>query len=418
MANYIKPELLAPAGDFDKLKVCFLYGADAVYAGASNFGLRSSAGNFTISELIQATKYAKKLNKKIYLVVNTLPHNNEIDDIEKFLINISGLGLDALIISDAGVISLAKEHTNFDIHLSTQASAINYEAVSFWKKHGIKRIILGRETSLIESYEIFDKTAMDLEIFVHGSMCMSYSGKCTISNYISLRDANRGGCTNSCRWEYAIKNNPQYTKLHPLNSRDLWAIELIPEIVSTQKIASLKIEGRMKNHLYLANTVSVYRKAIDHCYENITHNKALNSGYHKIINSLKKELKSNMNRTFTTGFLKKRAGYESILYNNRESSSYYINLGSVIKKIDNNTLLIDTKNTCKINDNIELIFSKIIIKHAKIKNITDMAGNNIEIIPNNRLAYITIDINMKEDVHCLTVIRKALSKENEYAVLE
>ncbi len=400
-----KPELLAPAGDFDKLIIAFLYGADAVYIGAKSFGLRSSAGNFTIEEIEKAIEYAKKQNKKVYLVVNTLAHNDEIDDIADFLKSIKNLKLDALIISDAGVLTQAKICTNFDIHLSTQASALNYESAIFWRDCGIKRVILGREASLTEAYKIADKSNVEIEIFIHGSMCLSYSGKCTISNYLSLRDANRGGCTNSCRWKYSFKGNSE--DIHLFNSRDLWAIEEIPEIVKTNKIASLKIEGRMKNHLYLANTISTYRKAIDLCYEGYVNNGNVGLEYEKILPSLKQELMSNENRTFTKAFLLQRAGKESILHTGKENSSLYINIGNVLNCLSEVEFVIDVKNDCSVKDIIEVMLTEYPIKR-RIKNIKDMSGAELETINNNRLAYITFDEPIINNVDYLTVIRKAI----------
>lgn len=407
-SDKMRPELLAPAGDSDKLKIALLYGADAIYIGAKSFGLRSAAGNFNIEELVKAIDYTHRHGRKIYLVVNTHAHNDEINELIKFLTTIKPINLDALIVSDAGVLRLAKEITDYEIHLSTQASAINYEAAKFWKNYGVDRIILGRETSIKEACEIYEKGKIDVEIFIHGSMCMSYSGKCTISNFLSLRDANRGGCTNSCRWEYIRKDNGE--TFYPLNSRDLWAIEQIPEIITNNKICSLKIEGRMKNALYLANTISAYRKAIDYCYEGYINQTFDKKSYEEMLPSLKKQLYSNVNRTFTNGFLKKVADGDSILYDNREKKSAYDNLGTVIEKLADNEFLIDIKNPCKINDEIEILIPMKNIEKRKITKIKNMAGEIIQNIPNNRLAYIFIDKIIPENIPKFTTIRKLVGK--------
>ncbi len=404
-----KPELLAPAGDIHKLKTAFLYGADAVYLGATNFGLRSSAGNFSFDQIVESVKYAHGKGKKMYLVVNTLPHNHEIDETEEFLKTIKDLNLDALIISDPGVLKLAKSYTDYELHLSTQASSVNYESANFWKDFGVTRIILGRETSLKETYEIFDKTGIDLEIFIHGSMCMSYSGKCTISNFLSLRDANRGGCTNSCRWSYTIKDssNKEIENIYPLNSRDLWAIEEIPQIVKSGKICSLKIEGRMKNHLYLANTISVYRQAIDMSHAIFSGGENTLDDYEKRLDYFKRELMSNMNRTFMTGFLNSRAGSESILYDNKEKTHLYGTMGSIITKVSDEEFVVDIKNPSRKGDEVEFVMPYQGVKVREIKDIKDMSNTSVDIIPNNRLAYITIDQPITEPIEQYTVIRKA-----------
>ncbi len=407
--NIITPELLAPAGDFDKMKVAFLYGADAVYIGAKNFGLRSAAGNFTINQIKEALKTSHNNKKKIYLVVNTLIHDDEIPHLKKFINEIKSLDIDALIISDAGVLDIVKSETDFEIHLSTQASAVNYESAKFWGDLGVKRIILGREASLKEAYEIFDRSGLDIEIFIHGSMCMSYSGKCTISNFLSLRDANRGGCTNSCRWNYFIKDT-EYDNIHLLNSRDLWAIEEIPEIVKSGKICSLKIEGRMKNHLYLANTISTYRRAIDICQDYYTKGIDPMSKYNELLPQMKYELKSNMNRTFTKGFLKSRAGKESILYDNLEKHSLFDNMGSIIEKISDTEYVVNIKNPTYSGDYIEILIPKKDIVHCNIIDIKDLSGSKIKVIPNNRLAYITIDKPIEYDIEKFTVIRKPVKE--------
>jgi putative protease len=402
-----KPELLAPAGNHEKMKVAFLYGADAVYIGAKNYGLRSAAGNFTLNQICQGLNFAHKTGKKVYLVVNTLIHNHEINGVKRFLQKIRDMDLDALIISDAGVLEMAKEITDFEIHLSTQASAVNYESAKFWGESGVKRIILGRETSINEACEIHDKSGLDVEIFIHGSMCMSYSGKCTISNYLSLRDANRGGCTNSCRWAYRIKDL-DYDEIYLLNSKDLWAIEEIPSIVESGKICSLKIEGRMKNNLYLANTISTYRKAIDFCYDSITKDKDYLNKYKMLLPKMKTELKSNTNRSYTKGFLRYRAGKDSILYNNDDKHSFYEYMGSIIETISNSEIVVDIKNPTAIGEEIEIMIPQTEVYIRKIISIKDLSGETLNQIPNNRIAYITIDKPIYNDISELTIIRKRI----------
>ncbi len=378
-------ELLAPAGDFDKLKVAVSYGADAVYIGGSAFGLRSSAGNFSISQIEKGINFAHKYNTKVYLVVNTFPNNSEIKQIENYLGILKNISLDALIIADPGVISLARELTPFNIHLSTQSSVTNIETVKFWRQNGISRIVLGREVSIEEAKLIYAQSDMELELFIHGSMCMSYSGKCTISNYTANRDANRGGCVNSCRWEYSISNISDFipfTKSYAMNSKDLWAVDQIPEMIDAG-ISSLKIEGRMKSHLYLSNTVSIYRKIID----NYLNNKSIlpTDSFKKLFNDLP-------NRGFSSGFLKSTANRDSILYDNLKNPSQSNYIG-IVKKITEQYILLQTKNTFHQGDSLifylftgETIFYDVSVMYNINQEIIPIAhANSLILLPKHPL---------------------------------
>lgn len=375
-------ELLAPAGDFEKLKVAFSYGADAVYLAGHSFGLRSAADNFSLNEIEQAISYAHRLQKKVYLAVNTFPNNNEMEEIADYLKVLSQLELDALIIADAGVFSLAKELTHFNIHLSTQASVTNIETVKFWLEQGVSRIVLGREVSIQEARSINEQCDIELEMFIHGSMCMSYSGKCTISNYTANRDANRGGCVNSCRWEYSISDTPEKpssTKSYTMNSKDLWSINLIPEMI-TSGMNALKIEGRMKSHFYLSHTVRTYRDIIDTCLENRA---VTNENRLKWI----QQLNTYPNRGYSEGFLQHRAGKESILYDNAKSKSQSDYLG-IVKEVGHDFILLQVKNRFFINDILNfLTFSGRQISF-QVKEIVDIARKNISEAKPNSLVFI------------------------------
>lgn len=299
-----KPELLAPAGNLEKLKLAILYGADAVYCGGYNYGLREGADNFTLEELKKAAKFVRDNNSKIYITVNMIPHNDDLIGIEEYLHQLEDIGVDALIISDPGILTiLQQEGIKIPVHLSTQANAVNWASISFWQGQGVERIILARELSKDEIMEIRDKSSISLEMFIHGAMCISYSGRCLLSNYMADRDANRGRCAHSCRWRYYLMEEQRPGEYYPIyedesgthimNSKDLCLINEIPDIIETG-IDSLKIEGRMKSLHYVSTVTSVYRKALDtylHDPKNYVFKKEWLA-----------ELKKVSHRGYTTGF--------------------------------------------------------------------------------------------------------------------
>ena len=254
-----KPAIVAPGGSLEKALIAFDYGADAVYVGANQFSLRKSANNLELSELSYLCDVAKSSNKRVYLAMNIYPHEKDVNGIIAFLTSISSIGLSALIVSDIGMCKLAKDHTNIPIHASTQASILNTQAAKLWQAMGAKRIVLAREASLSESGQIKQATGLETEVFIHGAMCSSFSGKCTISNVASGRDSNRGGCIQSCRHSYTLSNGDTQ---HIMNSKDLMGIEAIPDYFY-HHIDAVKIEGRMKSALYVANACQQYRQAID-----------------------------------------------------------------------------------------------------------------------------------------------------------
>jgi putative protease len=260
-----KPELLAPAGNLEKLKIAFRYGADAVYVGGHVFGLRKYADNFTDIQLAEGVAFAHSHNKRIYVVLNGFAHTADLDDIVPALHYLNTIQPDGLIISDMGVFQLAKKFTNIPLHVSTQASVTSRYGCQFWKDAGAKRIILAREVSVSDCAYIKQVLPIELEIFVHGAMCASYSGKCVISNYTSGRDSNRGGCVQSCRHTYEIKDvhsGSLEDTTHIMNAKDLMGIRQLPSIIRAG-IDSVKVEGRMKSNLYVANISRIYRKALD-----------------------------------------------------------------------------------------------------------------------------------------------------------
>ena len=282
-----KIELLAPAGSLEKLKVAFHYGADACYIGGRDFSLRANATNFSIDEIKEACDIAHELGKKIYVTVNIVFHNEDIKGIEEYLRCLEKVGVDAIIVSDPWLISFVKEKKiNLELHMSTQASTLNYESVNFWKDLGVSRVVLARELHYTEIKDIIDRTGMEIETFVHGAMCSSYSGRCVLSNYFTNRDANRGGCAQVCRYCFDLyddnKEKVESDTDFTMSTKDLSLISMLPKMIEIG-IASLKIEGRMRSNYYIATVVSTYRDAIDSYYDGSLNEEKL-AYYKKVLN--------------------------------------------------------------------------------------------------------------------------------------
>ena len=306
-----KVELLAPAGNLEKAKIALTYGADAVYVGGKQFSLRARASNFTLENLKELVDFARGLNKKVYVTTNIIPHDEDLNGLEEYLLNLEKIGVNAIITSSLHIILTAKQITkNLEVHLSTQMSSSNSQTLSFYQDLGVSRVVLAREVSLGEMKEISKKSKVELEVFIHGGMCVSYSGKCVLSNHLSLRDANRGGCAHSCRWNYHLyQGNRKLTKKNEffnMGSKDLMALKFIPDLID-MNIASLKIEGRMKSSYYLATIVRCYRKAIDLYYEkgNLTEEE---------IDNLIIEINKAENRQTSFGFYKGKTTIEQQLF--------------------------------------------------------------------------------------------------------
>ena len=346
-----KVELLAPAGNLEKLKFAFLYGADACYIGGRNYSLRANAKNFSIEEIQEAVKYAHNLNKKVYVTVNIVFHNEDIKGIKEYLIALSEAKVDAKIVSDPLIIDIINDNNiNLKVHISTQASTLNYEAVSFWKSQGVERVVLAREMSKNEIKEIIDKTGMEIETFVHGAMCSSYSGRCVLSNYFTKRDANRGGCAQICRWEFPLydKNNNMIeseTKF-TASSKDLMMLTKVKEMIEIG-IVSLKVEGRMRSNYYVATVINTYRNLIDDYYENkLTEEKV--EYYQKILDRV-------ANREATVQFWDKLPTVNEQYYLGRNEVSNQDFLG-IVKDYDETTRMvtITERNYFQTGDEVEI----------------------------------------------------------------
>lgn len=261
-----KIELLSPAGDLGRLKIALLYGADAVYIGGQEYSLRANATNFSLEEMKEACDFAHALHKKVYLTTNIVFHNEDLQGVYDYLKSAYEAGIDAFIVSDPFIIRYIKEHfKGVEVHVSTQASTTNLESIKYWKQEGVDRVVLARELSISEISEIIQETGVDIEIFIHGAMCTFYSGRCTLSNYLTNRDSNRGGCSQVCRFAFDIDSDNE--KKFTMATKDLNMADYISDFIDIG-VRSLKIEGRMRSHYYLATVLSSYRKIIDAYYEN------------------------------------------------------------------------------------------------------------------------------------------------------
>lgn len=376
-----KVELLSPAGNYEKLETVYHYGADAAYIGGKFLNLRAFSKNFEDEELEKAIKLSHNLGKKLFITVNAIPHNEDLEILPEYAKYLESLKVDAVIVSDLGVFNIIRKNTNLPITISTQASNTNWASVDMWKELGAKRIILARELSLKEIAEIKQKVPdVELEVFIHGAMCISISGRCLLSNYLTGRDANRGECTQPCRWKYHLMEEKRPGEYFPvfedergtyiMNSKDLCTIDFLDKIIETG-VDSLKIEGRMKSSYYAGVTTKVYREAIDSYY----------SGNFNTQNKEKwmKELQGVSHREYTSGFYLNKPGKDS---QNYKTSSYIRNykfVGKVIEKISENKYILDVRNKIRKNDVVEIILrtgSNITIHLNKI--IDYEAGESLE----------------------------------------
>lgn len=371
-----KVELLAPAGNLEKLKFAFLYGADACYIGGRNYSLRANAKNFSIEEIQEAVKYAHNLNKKVYVTVNIVFHNEDIKGIKEYLIALSEAKVDAIIVSDPLIIDIINDNNiNLKVHISTQASTLNYEAVSFWKSQGVERVVLAREMSKNEIKEIIDKTGMEIETFVHGAMCSSYSGRCVLSNYFTQRDANRGGCAQICRWEFPLydenNNKIESETKFTASSKDLMMLTKVKEMIEIG-IVSLKVEGRMRSNYYVATVINTYRNLIDDYYENkLTKEKV--EYYQKILDRV-------ANREATVQFWDKLPTVNEQYYLGRNEVSNQDFLG-IVKDYDEttSTVTITERNYFQTGDEVEIFGPNIKPFSFKMPDIYNEAGEKVNI---------------------------------------
>lgn len=384
MRKIVKPELLAPAGNLEKGKIALLYGADAVYCGGKEFGLRAFADNFTSEEMAEMVEYAHSLKKKVYVTINIFAHNDQVESLPNYLRELERLNVDGLLISDLGVWAVAKEVVpKLPLHVSTQANTTNFASVLAWEKLGAQRVVLARELSLREIGEIGAKTSVELECFVHGAMCISYSGRCYLSAYLTGRDGNRGACTQACRWKYSlleenrpgqkfeVQENDQGTFI--MNSKDLCLIEYLPELMKAG-VCSFKIEGRMKSAHYVATIVSVYRKAIDACY------KAPDN--YKVPQEWLVELEKVSHRPYCTGFAIHKPDTDSQVY---ATSTYEQTHDFVAWVLDWNKeqqrIYLEQRNNLKDGEELEILMPNGEIVPLTLQEMRDEEGNTITVAP-------------------------------------
>lgn len=366
-------ELLAPAGDLERLKIAFLYGADAVYVGGDLFSLRANADNFSLDELREGVKFAHSLNKKLYVTVNIVMHNKELSHILDYLLELDKIGIDAIIASDPAIIDLALKKTNLCVHLSTQACTINREAALFWKNLGVERIVLARECSRDDIQNILDNVDIEIECFVHGAMCSSYSGRCVLSNYLTNRDANRGGCSQICRWDFDLLdsdfNEIKGDKPFTFCTKDLSMLQYVPDMID-MGITSLKIEGRMRSLYYVATVVDIYRRVIDSYYHD-KENYEYNKKYEDILTRC-------ANRDSVPQFFNGKYDSSCSYYNGRMEVSNQDFLG-VVLDYDGKFLTIEQRNYFKVGDTVEIFGPGKEIFSFVISSMYDVDGNSLEV---------------------------------------
>nr|WP_144922808.1 U32 family peptidase [Paenibacillus bovis] len=403
-----KPEVLAPAGTLEKLKTAIIYGADAVYIGGNQYGLRSRAGNFTFDEMREGVAFAKKHHAKVYVAANMVTHEGDEDGAGEFFKTLRDIGINAVIVSDPALIEIcAMEAPGLPIHLSTQASATNYETLNFWHSEGLERVVLAREVSMEEIKEIRQKTDVEIEAFIHGAMCISYSGRCTLSNHMSARDANRGGCSQSCRWKYGLFEMPlpdvrnsvlagEPEEAFSMSAVDMSMIRHIPDLVENG-IDSLKIEGRMKSIHYISTVTNVYRQAID-TYCNDPDN-------YEFQQEWEDELWKVAQRELAVGFYYGTPTEEEQLFGERRKIPAYTFIGQVLDYNEETQIAtIQQRNNFGIGDDIEFYGPGFTHLYQTIDSLWDEDGNPIDRAPR---AMMTVKMKVNAPVKPFDMIRGA-----------
>lgn len=404
MNNIKKPELLAPAGDLEKLKIAVLYGADAVYIGGEAYGLRAKAKNFDIPTMKEGIDFAHSHGAKVYITANIFAHNSDFDGMDEYFKKIYEIGADAVLVSDPGVYMTLKEAApDMELHISTQANNTNYKTADFWYKMGAKRIVGARELSLKEIKEMRNKIPADMEIetFVHGAMCISYSGRCLLSNYLSGRDANKGACSHPCRWKYYLMEETRPGEYMPVeenergtyifNSKDLCMLNHIPELVDAG-ISSLKIEGRMKTPYYVGTIVKAYRQAIDDYFRDPEY-------YKSRIDYYMSEVSKASHRDFTTGFYFGKPGHDDQVYTNNSYIRDYDFIGIVVGDRDEKTgcAVVMQRNKFEVGDKIEVLPVKGDSREMTVTQMWNEEGVPVDSAPHpEQILKLKTDLPLKK----------------------
>lgn len=406
-----KPELLAPAGSLDKLKIAVMYGADAVFIGGQEFGLRSNADNFTLEEMAEGVRFANQYQVKIYVTTNIYAHNENMDGLEAYLQGVESVGVTGIIVADPLIIETCKRVApKLEIHLSTQQSLSNYLGVQFWKEQGLNRVVLARETSAEEIKLMKEKVDIEIEAFIHGAMCIAYSGRCMLSNHMTARDSNRGGCCQSCRWDYDLVQRghdewlPMYEENDPafaMSPKDLNLLASIPKMIDIG-VDSLKIEGRMKSLHYVATVVSVYRKVIDSYCEDpenfILHEEWI------------EELDKCANRDTAPAFFEGVPGYQEQMYGKHDKRTTYDFAGFVLDyDEDSRIATIQQRNHFKPNDIIEFFGPDIESFQQVVGEIIDAETN--ESLDAARHPLQIVKLQVEKPVYPNDMMRKKMIKK-------
>ena len=401
-----KPELLAPAGNMEKLKMALLYGADAVYLGGKQFGLRAFGGNFSNEELKEAVEFAHNLNKKVYVTVNIFPHNSDIEMLPEYLAFLNTTGADALLVADIGLFMLAKKYApDIELHISTQANNTNWATVEAWHNMGASRVVLARELSKDEISVIRQKCSVELEMFVHGAMCISYSGRCLLSNYMTGRDSNRGSCAQPCRWKYSLVEEKRPGQYFPIeedergtfifNSKDMCLLPYLPDVIESG-VDSLKIEGRMKSVHYAASVVKAYRMAIDSYFAN--------PEAFAVKDEWLEELEKVSHRSYTTGFYYGKPTEKDQIY----TSSSYIQtsdfVGLVLDYVESTGFAtVEQRNNMKLGQEIEVFQPQLPGYRQLLGEMYNDEGEAIEVAPHPQQI---VKIRMEAPVEPYAILRR------------
>jgi putative protease len=375
-----KPELLAPAGNLEKLKIAVQYGADAVFLGGQEYGLRSNADNFTFEEIKEGVEFAKKYGAKIYVTTNIFAHNENIDGLEEYMLGLKETGIAGIIVADPLIIETCKRIApEIEIHISTQQSITNWQTIQFWKEEGADRVVLARETSAEEILEMKEKVDIEIETFIHGAMCIAYSGRCTLSNHMTARDSNRGGCCQSCRWDYDLyqldsgNENALFTDNDApfaMSPKDLNLLQSIPKMIELG-IDSLKIEGRMKSIHYIATVVSVYRKVIDaYCAD---------PDHFAFMPEWMDELDKCANRETASAFFEGVPGYKEQMFGNHSKKTSFDFVGLVLDYNEKTQMVtLQQRNHFKPGDEVEFFGPEIENFTHVIDQIWDEKGQELD----------------------------------------
>ena len=393
-------EVLSPAGNMDKLKMAIRYGADAVYCAGQSFGLRASSSNFSNEELKEAVEFVHSHGKKIYVTCNIIPHNEDLVGLEDYLKFLESIKVDAIIVADLGIFLLAKRVApNLERHVSTQANTTNYLTTEFWKEQGATRVVVAREVSIADIKTMKEAADIEIEAFVHGAMCISYSGRCLLSNYFTTRDANRGQCTQACRWKYSLVEENRPGEYYPIeedqhgtyifNSKDLCLLKYIPDLVEAG-VYSLKIEGRMKSVHYAATVTKVYREAVDSYLADPEH--------YEVKPEWIEELEKISHRPYTEGFSVEKPDETAQNYGQSSNTQTHDFIGLVEGyNVEEGYAYLEQRNNFKVGDEVEFCQPHGELVHHVITKMTDEEGNEITVAPHPQMKVrLYIDTPLEE----------------------